>query len=470
MKKFEILFVTVKVPIDILMSVLGFLTAYKLRIVTQHITTLAKPIDYSSFPSIKEYLEFATISSLFLVLILTIEKTYQIKTTLKLKTEINRILKACVIWIMATITYFFFMRTFAFSRLTMIYSWTLASSFIIFGRIVIKQIQKKLLSKKIGRRNLVFIGKNEISKKIEKALKKTNIYNIIGHISPQQIEKDLDKILKKHEVDAIIQTDSENASLTQENILSLCDLKHISYRIVPDIIKINRKNIEIENVDEIPVIHLKATPLDGWNKVIKRILDIIGATTALILFSPIMLITAIAIKIDSKGTVLFTHLDNGDRVKRVGQHGKLINFYKFRSMKPNTDSQRYTILAHQNTRKNTPLVKIQNDPRVTRVGKFIRKSSIDELPQLISVLRGTMSLVGPRPHLPEEVSKYKNHERFVLTVKPGITGLAQTNGRSNLEFEKEIELDKKYIENWSIWADIKIILKTFIVIFKGYKE
>jgi lipopolysaccharide/colanic/teichoic acid biosynthesis glycosyltransferase len=113
------------------------------------------------------------------------------------------------------------------------------------------------------------------------------------------------------------------------------------------------------------------------------------------------------------------------------------------------------------------MVKIKNDPRVTRVGKFIRKWSIDELPQLWNVLKGDMSLVGPRPHLPEEVEKYDKHHKFVLSLKPGITGMAQISGRSNLDFEKEIQLDTYYIENWSLWLDIKIILKTFKVVFSG---
>jgi lipopolysaccharide/colanic/teichoic acid biosynthesis glycosyltransferase len=136
-------------------------------------------------------------------------------------------------------------------------------------------------------------------------------------------------------------------------------------------------------------------------------------------------------------------------------------------MHPNTHNLRYTELADKNIRKGSPMVKIQNDPRVTRVGRFIRKWSIDELPQLWNVLKGDMSLVGPRPHLPEEVAKYEHHHKFVLALKPGITGLAQIAGRSDLDFEKEIQLDTYYIENWSLWLDIKIILKTFKVVITG---
>ncbi|MBT4366140.1 exopolysaccharide biosynthesis polyprenyl glycosylphosphotransferase, partial [Candidatus Peregrinibacteria bacterium] len=183
------------------------------------------------------------------------------------------------------------------------------------------------------------------------------------------------------------------------------------------------------------------------------------------------LITAIAIKLGSKGPILFSKLDNGTTVKRVGQHGHLFPFYKFRSMHDKTHSLRYSKeLADKNIREGSPLVKIKDDPRVTRVGRVIRKCSIDELPQLWNVLIGNMSLVGPRPHLPEEVAKYKGHHKFVLTIKPGITGLPQTSGRSDLDFETETRLDRFYIENWSIWFDTKLIFKTIGILLKGYKE
>jgi lipopolysaccharide/colanic/teichoic acid biosynthesis glycosyltransferase len=141
-------------------------------------------------------------------------------------------------------------------------------------------------------------------------------------------------------------------------------------------------------------------------------------------------------------------------------------------MREKSDSLRYSKeLAEKNTRSGTPLVKIENDPRITRVGKFIRKYSIDELPNLFSVLIGNMSLVGPRAHLPEEVEKYRAHHRRVLEIKPGVTGLSQVSGRSDLNFEQEVKLDTWYIENWSLWLDVKILLKTIgVVLFPRHRE
>ncbi|MBD3330670.1 exopolysaccharide biosynthesis polyprenyl glycosylphosphotransferase, partial [Candidatus Peregrinibacteria bacterium] len=278
----------------------------------------------------------------------------------------------------------------------------------------------------------------------------------------------LEYILNKKRIDKIIQTQSLQKH--DEKILEICDLKHIKYSFVPDMIDVRRTNIDICMINEVPLITLKPTPLDGWGRILKRIMDVVGSLIALIIFSPIMLLTAIAIKIDSRGPILFTKLDDGSPVKRIGQYGRPFKFYKFRSMKPRTHNLRYTKLSKQNIRNDGPLTKIKDDPRITKVGKFIRKYSIDELPQLFNSLIGNMSLVGPRPHLPEEVAKYEKSHKFVLTIKPGVTGLPQVSGRSDLTFEKEVKLDRYYIENWSLLLDIKLIFRTFFTLIRGYKE
>jgi exopolysaccharide biosynthesis polyprenyl glycosylphosphotransferase len=479
MKRFEIFFGIIKIPIDFAMVVLAFLAAYKLRLLTEPIEGIAKPIDYSVLPTQTEYFNFALAAAAALIVIFIFGRMYTMKTTLNFSTETKKVIAICGVWAMAMITYFFFTRTFPFSRLATLYSWTLALFFIIFGRGLIRIIQRAFLKLGIGRRRLVFIGNNNITKEISKKLKENLSYKILGIIGENQKESDtktlgsinqLQYIIKKYKIDEIIQTKSDIPEIQAEDILEICDLNHINYRFVPDLIDVRRTNIEVQTIGSIPIINLKSTPLDGWGKVAKRIMDIIGASLGLIIFSPIFLITAIAIKIDSKGPIFFTKLDDGSPVKRIGEYGKSFKFYKFRSMLPKTDSLRYTKLAEKNTRKEGPLVKIKNDPRVTRVGKFIRKFSIDELPQLLNALVGNMSLVGPRAHLPEEVAKYEKRHRFVLTIKPGITGLPQIRGRSDLPFEEEVKMDHYYIENWSVWTDIKIILKTFAIIFKGYKE
>ena len=219
----------------------------------------------------------------------------------------------------------------------------------------------------------------------------------------------------------------------------------------------------------VPIVEVKKTPLEGWGRIGKRIFDVIGSLLILIILSPVLIIVMLLILIDSHGPIFFSKLDDDSPLYRVGEGGRLFRYLKFRSMKPKTDSLRYTELADMNLRSDGPMVKIKDDPRVTRIGRFIRRFSIDELPELFLVLKGDMSLVGPRPHLPEEVAKYEHHHKKVLTIKPGMTGMAQTSGRSDLTFEEEVKLDTYYIENWSLLLDMAILLKTPLAVFKSRK-
>jgi lipopolysaccharide/colanic/teichoic acid biosynthesis glycosyltransferase len=185
--------------------------------------------------------------------------------------------------------------------------------------------------------------------------------------------------------------------------------------------------------------------------IVKRIIDIIGSILGIVLFSPLMLITAMAIKMESSGTIIFYQY-------RVGKDGKIFKMYKFRSMIENAEK-----LTHKLKNKNEmtgPMFKIKDDPRITRIGKFIRKTSIDELPQLINVLKGEMSLVGPRPNLPKEVEKLNAYQRQKLCAKPGLTCYWQVMGRNSINFQRWMELDIKYIRERNTWLDIKLIYQT----------
>ncbi|MDM0473303.1 sugar transferase [Clostridium perfringens] len=189
----------------------------------------------------------------------------------------------------------------------------------------------------------------------------------------------------------------------------------------------------------------------------KRIIDIFGSAFGLIILSPLFLIIVIAIKIeDSKGSVLFSQ-------KRVGQYGKEFNMYKFRSMVSNAEELKAKLMAQNEM--SGPMFKMKHDPRITKVGKFIRKTSIDELPQLINILKGEMSLVGPRPSLPKEVAKFEPWMLERLEVKPGLTCYWQVMGRNDIDFEDWMKLDIKYVHDRNFWLDIKLIFKTFFVLF-----
>jgi lipopolysaccharide/colanic/teichoic acid biosynthesis glycosyltransferase len=245
------------------------------------------------------------------------------------------------------------------------------------------------------------------------------------------------------------------------------DENHITFRYAADLLDAKVLKTEVIEIAGVPIVEIIKTPLEGWGRITKRIFDVIGSFLIIVLLSPILITTALLVKIDSKGPIFFYKKDDDSLLFRVGQGGRLFNYLKFRSMTPKTDSLRYTELANKNIRTDGPMVKIKDDPRITRAGRFIRRWSIDELPELFLVFKGDMSLVGPRPHLPEEVAKYEHHHKKVLTIKPGMTGMAQISGRSDLAFEEEVKLDTYYIENWSLLLDLSILLRTPTAIFKG---
>ena len=194
-------------------------------------------------------------------------------------------------------------------------------------------------------------------------------------------------------------------------------------------------------------------------QMLKRLMDIAGGMIGLILSSPIMLVTAIAIKLDSPGPVLF-------KQTRVGQNGRHFKIYKFRSMYIDAEERKKELMA-RNEMQGDVMFKMKDDPRITRVGKVIRKLSIDELPQFFNILGGSMSLVGTRPPTVDEVEKYKTNQWRRISIKPGLTGMWQVSGRSNVKsFDEIVEMDVEYIDNWSLWLDFKIILKTVLVLLK----
>lgn len=215
----------------------------------------------------------------------------------------------------------------------------------------------------------------------------------------------------------------------------------------------------LRNTAEQPVLLASLPQYTNTTYVIKRLLDIVGSAFALLISSPLMLGTAIAIKLDDGGSIFFSQ-------QRIGLHGKPFTMYKFRSMVTNAEELKKK-LAEENGQTDRFIFKMKDDPRITKVGRFIRKTSLDEFPQFFNVLKGDMSLVGPRPALPEEVARYGSLYSARLLVKPGITGPWQVSGRSDLSQEQSEYLDVSYIENWSIAGDLAILAKTVLVVFRG---
>jgi exopolysaccharide biosynthesis polyprenyl glycosylphosphotransferase len=243
----------------------------------------------------------------------------------------------------------------------------------------------------------------------------------------------------------------------------------VEFRIAPSLFNCLPSKTEVDQIGALPMIRLFREPLSDFARGTKRISDIVIASFTLALLSPFWLLIALLIKFDSKGPVFYTQ-------ERVGMDGRIFVVYKFRTMRMDADSeihreyQRKFIAGHAEANvgdANKPAYKLRDDPRITRVGRVLRRLSLDEVPQLFNVLRGDMSIVGPRPPIPYEVEAYELRHRKRLDMKPGLTGLWQVSGRNRLPFEEMVKLDLFYIENWSLLFDLKIILRTVLVMLRG---
>jgi exopolysaccharide biosynthesis polyprenyl glycosylphosphotransferase len=243
----------------------------------------------------------------------------------------------------------------------------------------------------------------------------------------------------------------------------------VEFRIAPSLFNCLPSKTEVDQIGALPMIRLFREPLSDFARGTKRISDIVIASLTLALLSPFWLLIALLIKLDSKGPVFYAQ-------ERVGMDGRIFLVYKFRSMLVDADSeihreyQRKFIAGDAEANvgdDRRPAYKLQNDPRITRVGRILRRLSLDEVPQLFNVLRGDMSVVGPRPPIPYEVEAYELRHRKRLDMKPGLTGLWQVSGRNRLPFEEMVKLDLFYIENWSLLSDVKIILRTVLVMIRG---
>ncbi len=451
MKKFDIIFGAVKVPLDFSAAFSALFIAYSIRKTTDLIPGVNLGVAF--VPNVMDYVIFALIASLGLVLIFSLNGYYTLEVTRSLRKEIGRAFYGCVLWVMLIISYFFLIRDLFYSRLVLLYSFILTFIFLVLIRIFLSYLKKMFLARGYGRNRVVFVGETSISKKVATLLTKSHGYDVVGKIG-----NNYENFLLENNINEVIQTKHTEDDTFTSNLVSFCRQNHIRYRTIPDIVELQMSNVNIEWLGEIPVIELRPTRLDGWGRVQKRLFDIVGAIFGIIILFPVWIITALAVAIQMRSIkeVFFFQ-------KRYGYKGKLFWFYKFQSMRVGAVKE-HEELMKQSERQG--FLKLKKDPRVTKVGRVIRKTSLDELPQLINVLKGNMSLVGPRPHMPTEIDLVTKDYKRVLSVKPGITGLAQISGRSSLDFEDEMKLDLSYIEQWSLWHDVVIIVKTVLKIVR----
>ncbi len=387
---------------------------------------------------------------------------------------IASVLKASLISSGIYLSFLFVLGYWDESRLQVIFFLSFGTSFAILIRLAIILLLKHYRSRGFNYRTILIIGTGKVAKdfvdkifnNMEHGLKIIGFldwekradlwsYNDIpclGHLDK------LSEILKSQQVDIVTFAVNKRYLGTIEKSMRICEEMGIQVAVLADFFPMRLAKKRIDTFFGSPVVYYNTVPDYNFTMVIKQIVDRGLAFLGLIFASPILFIVGLMVKLSSKGPIIF-------KQQRCGLNGKKFMLYKFRSMVCDAEAKKKELMKFNEV--NGAAFKMKDDPRITQLGKFMRKTSIDELPQLFNVLKGDMSLVGPRPPLADEVANYDLWQRRKLSMKPGLTCLWQVSGRSDISFEQWMKLDLKYIDNWSLWQDAKIMARTIPALIKG---
>jgi len=379
-------------------------------------------------------------------------------------------------------------RAFSYARSIFVLDFILAFVSTETARLIMRRVQTLLRDHGINLIPTLVVGRGaEASLCINEMRERPSLgYRVIGFVESGSVDgkgletyegvpvisdlRGLPEAIRDSGANEVIIADPQvNGDALFEVMMRCGRRRGVEFRIAPNLFNCLPRKTEIDQIGALPMIRLFREPLSNSARVLKRISDLVIAAATMALFFPLWLVIAALIKLDSKGPILYTQ-------ERVGMDGRIFLVYKFRTMhvgvdhKPHWDYQQKFIAGRAEANLGDierPAYKLQNDPRITRIGRVLRRLSLDEIPQLLNVLLGDMSIVGPRPPIPYEVEAYELWHRKRLDMKPGLTGLWQVSGRNRLPFEEMVKLDLFYIENWSLLLDLKIILRTTLAVFHG---
>jgi len=461
LKKHSQVFLTFLFLNDVLIIGLSWIFSYYLRF---NVTLI--PIFNPPVPPFEVYLSVTIYAIVIWVITLKSMDLYSPMRTVSLFEESIKIIKASTIAILVFITVVYFSREYKFSRVVFFYFWMLSIVGLIFSRTSLRIILRYFRKRGYNLRFVLIVGAGELGQKILKSIKNHSELGlrVVGFLTLRRgktgknisgvpvlgLSEDVQKIIHSHHIDQVILALPFEESDQLRMVLGKIDNELVDIKIVPDFLEYLTLRGGVEELDNIPIINLRDTPLHGWNRILKRLLDILFSIFILTLLSPLMGLIAVLIKTTSPGPILY-------RQERMGLDGKLFTMLKFRTMMQDAEEE------------TGPAWTKKKDARRTGLGNLLRKLSLDELPQFINVLKGEMSIVGPRPERPFFIKQFKDRvPKYMLRhkVKAGITGWAQINGwRGNTSIEKRIEHDIYYIENWSLRFDLKIF---WLTIWKGF--
>ncbi|NLH09617.1 MAG: sugar transferase [Chloroflexi bacterium] len=425
-------------------------------------------------PFVPYYVPFAALLTVLCLLMYRIDGLYDRHRRRRPLEEIYRIGSGTATSIVAMLAITFFVQPEVYSRGMLIVAGVLIVASLTLTRLIEHLVLAARRRKGIGVEQVLVIGAGEAGRAVmQTILASPGLgYRIAGYLDDDPNKKNglgrikhlgelsqLEGVLTEFKIDEVIVTLPWQYYRKIMHIMDVCDKARVRCRLVPDVFQRRMYNVDIENLNGIPLISPGPDRLPSEAYFAKRAGDILLSIIALPFFLVLLPIIAVLIKLDSPGPVFF-------KQERIGKDGRAFTVYKFRTMVDGADMMKSKV-AHLNRFKGDTLLKVVNDPRVTKVGRFLRRTSLDELPQVINVLRGEMSWVGPRPNTPDEVVKYEVWQRKRLNVLPGITGLWQVSGRSDVPFDEMCLLDIFYIENWSLGLDARIILQTIPRILFG---
>lgn len=470
MKRFELILLFLHVPIDFVLLLLAATSAYVLR--ASDLLVGVKPILFDI--TFSEYFSIALWVSVAWIAIFALAGLYSPAASRRFATDMVRIFLATATGLAGIALYMLFTQQLFDSRFLVAASWAFALIYVILGRLVVRGIKGLCYRAGIGLRSLVIIGDDSIASELESVLKTRkelgrHVIARFSHFSP-----DAQKYMDGVSIDEVLMTNPRGNEEETLKLLDYVQSRHIAFHYSADLFATIAANTSVHPLAGIPIVEIKPTRLEGWGRILKRFFDIVLSVIVLVVGAPFFLVIALGILIETGRPVIYKN-------ERVGVRRKHFFLYKFRSMYQSDSTgvqfgasgeaalkKEAALIKKQNGRKG-PIYKVHNDPRVTRFGRFLRRWSLDEFPQFWNVLCGTMSVVGPRPHQPREVSLYEKKHGLAFNVKPGITGLSQISGRSDLSYEEEMRLDILYIEKWSLWLDVIIVVKTPFLLFKKRK-
>jgi len=384
------------------------------------------------------------------------------------------ILKSVFLGIATLILVLFVLRIQTMSRIVIVGFGGISLGLIFLKEVAIREILRSLRRRGLNFRSVLVVGGGDKARDIIERINKNVQWGlkITGAVVPDAMAEqktfygtkvigrlsDMSRLLRKNVVDNVIFAAGKEFFSEIEKAVWACETQGVQTWLAADLFKTTIAKAHLDEFAGIPMLVFTTTPQKPWQLFIKWIIDFVGSFILLTILSPLFLAVSVVIKLTSSGPIFF-------RQERSGLNGRKFMMYKFRSMVSDAEMRRAELEARNEV--SGPVFKIADDPRITKFGKFIRKTSIDELPQLWNVLTGKMSLVGPRPPIPDEVEKYEDWQRRRLSMKPGLTCIWQIGGRSEVKFDDWMRLDLEYIDNWSLWLDIKILLKTIPVVVIG---